>query len=939
MAAPTATYRLQLGPGFGFEEARRALPYLARLGISHLYSSPVLQARKGSSHGYDVVDPTVVSPELGGKAGLQLLLGELRRLEMGLLLDIVPNHMAFTGDNPMLADVLENGPASRYFGFFDVEWDHPYESMKGRLLAPFLGDFYGRCLEKGEIQLLFDRGGFQVRYYDSRLPLRIDSYDSVLAGGLAELRRSLGREHPDYLKFLGALYVLRHLPQAEQLSERHDQIAFAKGLLWELYSSNGEIHRYLDARLRSINGEPGVPSSFDALDRLLREQLFRLSFWKVGTEELNYRRFFNVNELISVRVEQQQVFDHLHALVFSLASELPELGLRIDHVDGLYDPEQYLRRLRQRLPSAYLVVEKVLQAQETLPPSWPVAGSTGYDFLNMVNALCCSRRSRLSLSRIYRRFGGGETPFAGLLLSKKRLVAAKHMTGDVDNLARLLKGLASHYRYASDFTLYGFRRALAELLAQFPVYRSYLSPGEEAVREEERAAIETAVRRSIEALPDFQPELELIRNILTLRFEEEELPAEQRRQWYHFIQRFQQFTGPLMAKGLEDTALYVYNRLLSLNEVGGNPDKLGISLIEFHHFNRKRAASWGTGLNATSTHDTKRGEDVRARLNVLSELPQEWEQQVGQWRRFARRYKSTVNGVEAPDTNDEYFLYQTLLGAFPFRERDRPEFARRLRGYLVKAVREAKVHTAWLAPDAAYEGAYLEFAAHLVGGEEAGGFLQLFLPFQRRIAWYGMLNSLTQTLLKVSCPGVPDFYQGTELWELSLVDPDNRRPVDFALRQRLLAELESGEKAQGLPGLMAALFREPEEGAIKLLLVRQALAARRSWPEPFREGSYLPLRPRGDRHAHLVAFGRKRGPRWALVAAPRFFVSLAPQGRLPLGEEVWGENSIAAPRGVARWRNALTGETLPGGAHLPVGRLFSVFPGALLLGEEGGGRP
>jgi (1->4)-alpha-D-glucan 1-alpha-D-glucosylmutase len=929
-----STYRIQLNPGFGFAQARTILPYLKRLGITTLYLSPVLKARAGSTHGYDVVDPNELNPELGGREQFDGLLEELEKLDMGLLLDIVPNHMAFSGENQMLVDVLENGPSSHYFEFFDVQWDHPVESLRGRLLAPFLGSFYGDCLERGEIRLGYDEKGFHVRYFQLRLPLRLDSYVRILSFRRRELASRLGRSHPEYVKYLGLLYVLGHLPPGEhdiQAGDRYDQIAFAKAMLWELYQENEQIREFVEENIRINNGKPGVSGSFDALEELLKEQYFRLAFWKVGTEELNYRRFFNLNELITLRVEEEKVLNQTHSLVFELGGRFTELGLRTDHVDGLYDPLAYLRRLREHFPGAYIVVEKILALAEELPKAWPVEGTTGYDFLNVVNGLFCNRRNHLKLNKIYRRFQGSDLPFSRLLEEKKRLIAEKHMVGDIDNLANLLKRLAGRYRYGSDFTLYGFKKALAELLAMFPVYRSYVSA--EELSDADRLRIGEAIRRTKANLPDFVHELEFIEKIFKLRFEED-LDPENQRQWYHFIQRFQQFTGPLMAKGMEDTALYIYNRLLSLNEVGGNPEKFGVSLIEFHHFNKKRSSSWPRTMNATSSHDTKRGEDVRARLNVLSELPMEWEHQVGVWSRSNKRYKAGTDSGEAPDSNDEYLLYQTLVGAWPFAESEIPEFKERLESYLIKAVREAKVHTAWLAPDSTYEKAFLDFLAALLDSREDNPFLESFLPFQRRIAWYGMLNSLSQVLLKLTCPGTPDFYQGSEFWDLNLVDPDNRRPVDFARRSAVLERIE--QTGDGETGeLISGLFSGFEDGAIKLFLVYRALQARRVHGALFTAGSYTPLGTSGRRKNNLVVFARNRGSEWAITAVPRFYTELCRPGSLPVGPGTWEDTRVRLPRGIRTLRNLITGERLEARRSLSAEDLFAAFPGALLVGEKG----
>ncbi len=929
MHEPLASYRLQWNARFPFAAGRQIVDYLEALGISDLYASPILHARPGSDHGYDVVEPRELNPELGGEAEFHLLLGELKKRGMGWIQDVVPNHMAYDGENAMLMDVLENGPDSRYYRFFDVRWEHESAGIHGRLLAPFLGSFYGEALEKGEIRLAYDAAGFTVNYYRLRLPLRIDSYLRVLSPGSEELRRRLPADHPEHIKFLGLLYVLRNLPGGEERQARYDQIAFVKRMLWELYSGSPEVRRHLDERLEAFNGHPGVPESFNLLDELLEEQHFRLSFWKVGTEELNYRRFFNINELITLDTANQAVFAATHELVLSFLQRWMFSGLRVDHLDGLSDPEGYLERLRAAAPDSYLVVEKILALDEELPRYLPVQGTTGYQFLNYLNGLFCYRKHHTAFDRLYRRLTGFTVPYAQLVYEKKKLIAARHMAGDVDNLASALSRVASRHRYARDFTLHGLRTALEELLAVFPIYRTYVSP--RRLEEADRRTIEVSVEQARMRRPDFSHELDFVRRVLLLELDEN-ADQEERRLWEEFLARFQQHTGPLMAKGFEDTVFYIYNRLLSLNEVGGNPDKFGVSRIEFHQLCRHRQAYWPHALNATTTHDTKRGEDVRARINVLSEIPEEWERTVREWRRINRRRAGPERHPAVPDRNDEYFLYQTLVGAWSDRSDGREEldlFRARMEEYLIKAVREAKVHTAWLAPDNEYEERCLEFLRRILAPGSA--FLEAFIPFQRKVAWYGTFNSLSQTLVKIASPGVPDFYQGSELWDLRLVDPDNRRPVDYRIRRDLLAMIRAGE---GEPAALARrLLEEPGDGAVKLFLISRALAARHAHPRLFGPGEYVPLEVRGRYREHILAFARRIGSEQAVAAVPRFLTFVVEPGRLPLGEEVWEDTAVVPPPEPSLFRDALTGAEAPGSAPWPVGRLLSQMPAALLIGE------
>lgn len=930
MRIPQATYRLQFTPDFGFRQATDIVAYLADLGISDLYASPIFRARQGSMHGYDMIDPSSLNPELGTPRQFARLTGTVKKYGMGWLQDIVPNHMTFDAQNPYLADILENGPGSAYYRYFDIDWEHYYEAIHGKVLAPFLGSYYGQSLENGELRLGYRADGFAVSYHTLRFPLKIESYLSILADSVAAVRQELGEEHPDYIQLLGILYVLKTLRSDAGNDERRAQVKFIKQILQALHRNNPTIRKAVAAAVKSFNGRRGEPQSFNRLEGLLAEQWFRLAFWKVACEEINYRRFFSINDLISLRIERAEVFNHTHALLLRLFREGHFTGFRIDHIDGLYDPAAYLERLRAQVPDAYLVVEKILAAEEPLP-AWPIEGTTGYDFMNALTGVFCETASAKVFSDQYQRFTGQRQSCAELLYASKKRIIERSLLGDVNNLAHRLKKIASRHRYGSDITMDSLKRALIEVLAEFPVYRSYLDSAD--IRSIDRRFIETALERARARNPSYLNELDYIGKVLLGQIEQF-LPNEERAHWLHFAMRFQQLSGPLMAKGLEDTLLYVYNRLLSLNDVGGEPARFGLPLTAFHTFNRQRRERWPQTLNATSTHDTKRGEDVRARLNVLSELPREWAQQIRGWSRLNRSQKRTLKRSRVPDKNDEYFLYQTLLGAWPFAEEDVPEFISRLKDYLVKAVREAKVHTTWLKPDTDYEDAFLAFVDRILAARQNSAFLREFLPFQRRVAYFGMLNGLAQTLVKITAPGIPDFYQGSELWDLNLVDPDNRRPVDYAGRIEALQGI-MGREASDLEGLIAELLADMTDGRIKLFLIHRALAMRNRHARLFREGDYHPLQVSGPHAGQVIAYARRLGDEIAVTVVPRLLAGWIEDGTLPLGREVWKETVLEWPEDLpAAWRDAFTGAEVSATDAREIGAVLQRFPAALLLGRR-----
>ncbi|MGW8313573.1 MAG: malto-oligosyltrehalose synthase [Desulfuromonadales bacterium] len=917
-------------PDFGFQAMLEIVTYLGDLGISDLYASPIFRARAGSNHGYDLVDPGELNPELGSSEEFDRLTRAIKDQGMGWLQDIVPNHMAFTAENSYIADILENGPASAYYNYFDIDWEHYYEAIRGKVLAPFLGSYFGQALENGELRLDYDEQGFAVSYHTLSFPLKIESYLDILNAGLPAVRRALGQEHPDYIQLLGILYVLKTLRSDAGDNERMDQVRFIKQNLWTLYLQNLTVKKAMDHAVHTLNGQCGEPESFNRLESLLNNQWFRLAFWKVACEEINYRRFFSINDLISVRVENEEVFNHTHALPLRLLREGHFTGLRIDHIDGLYNPASYLHKLRNRAPESFLVVEKILAAGEPLP-AWPISGTTGYDFMNTVNGIFCEVDSAKNFTDIYQRFTGRNQTCAELIYASKKLIIERYMFGDVNNLAHRLKNIASRHRYGSDITMDSLKRALIEILVQFPVYRAYLDSSE--IREFDRQSIETAVARARKINPDYLNEFDYICRVLLGQIEPF-LPEGYREEWLHFAMCFQQLSGPLMAKGFEDTLLYNYNRLLSLNEVGGDPERFGLALDDFHAFNRLQQANWPHTLNATATHDSKWGEDVRARLNVLSEMPREWAQHVRNWARINRGKKKTVDRRKVPDKNDEYFLYQSLLGAWPLSAEDLPDFLSRLKEFIVKAVREAKARTAWLKPDIEYEDAFLSFIDRILSSSRDNTFIEEFLPFQRKIAFFGMLNSLSQTLIKVTAPGIPDFYQGTEFWQLNFVDPDNRRPVDYIQRMKALQEIRT-MASDDLQGLIAELLANMNSGWIKMFLTHKALNTRNRYPALFRVGDYLPLETRGPLSEYVIAFARMCGDEVAITVAPRLLAGWLAEGEQPMGQELWGETSLVIPWGGAIvYRNQLTGGELPAEGELPVGQILDHFPVALLTGRK-----
>ncbi|MHB1529599.1 MAG: malto-oligosyltrehalose synthase [Acidiferrobacteraceae bacterium] len=950
---PLSTYRLQFNRDFTFNQAREIVPYLKALGISHVYASPYLKARPGSRHGYDIIDHNMLNPEIGTYAEFERLCVTLAEHGMGQVLDVVPNHMGVQGgDNTWWLDVLENGQAAEHAGFFDIDWAPTKTELHGKVLLPVLGNHYGAVLDHAELQLRFDaeRGAFVIHYYEHHFPVDPAEYPLILAYRMDALGARLGQDSPVLMEYQSLVTAFRNLPPRDdglperQIERRRDKEVHKRHLAG-LVEHSSDIAWFLKENLRIFNGTAGESSSFDQLHHLIEAQAYRLAFWRVASDEVNYRRFFDINDLAGLRMENDEVFDATHQLLLRLVQEGKLDGLRLDHPDGLYDPEAYFCRLVEQCGrtghAPYLVVEKILAVHEDLRISWPVHGTTGYEFTNLLNGLFVVTSAAERMERLYSGFIGEHINFDDLLYRSKQLIMKTALSGELNVLAKLIAKIAEADRQTGDYTLNGLRTALAEMVACFPVYRGYIS-AREVVAEDRRnveQATAAAKRRSTAADTSI---FDFLCDVLTLAAAAGKSPAYYE-QVLAFSMKFQQFTSPVMAKGLEDTSAYIYHRLLSLNEVGGDPRHFGVTRTAFHRANQVRAEHWPHAMLTTSTHDTKRSEDVRARLNVLSEIPAAWRLALRHWSHANRSLKRIVDGTLVPTANDEYFIYQTLLGIWPPGKPDANEMARfraRLVEYLVKAVREAKVYTSWINPHTVYEDAVVAFADALVNAPAESAFLAEFLPFQRRIARLGMFNSLSQTLIKLTVPGVPDIYQGCELWDFSLVDPDNRRSVDFGYRRGMLDALQAlatqapEQRCAGVGALCDTL----EDGRAKLLVVRSALALRARWPKVFQQGKYSPLAVKGEHAAHLCAYARTAGECTVITVAPRFLARLLGEAdRFPLGENVWGDTTVDMPlhQGNSQYTCAFTGKVLkPHQRCLPVAQVLAEFPVGLIVGER-----
>lgn len=1034
---PRSVYRLQfIRERMTFQNAAALVPYLDELGVSHVYASPCLKAASDSPHGYDVVDYSRLNPELGGDDGFAALAAALRERGMGLILDIVPNHMGIVAaENAWWSNVLENGPSSPYARYFDIDW-HPIKpELADKVLLPLLGGQYGEVLESGQLKLEYLQGAFFLRYYQHQLPIDPGTYPLILAARLDELKETLGEESDDARELESILTALEYLPPAGETdparaAERQREKEVVKRRLRRLTDECPAIAEFIERNLLDLNGTAGEPRSFDRLEELLNAQVYRLSHWKAASDEVNYRRFFDINELAAVCTEDPQVFDLIHQRIFDMLVRGEIDGLRIDHIDGLYDPLEYLWRLQwgyvkalgrdahrriierraaaageqtpdppdweavepkvldslwselgghpppelplkddsdavalpwrtgggesaggdhptYRLP-LYVLVEKILSAEESLPESWPVAGTTGYDFLNPVNRMLVDRTGMHEVLKTYKRFTGESTDFGEVGRLSRLLILRVALSSELHLLAHRLNRISERHRRTRDFTLNSLRLALREILTCFSEYRTYIRRGR--VSERDSHVIHRAVGQAKRRNPARDSALfDFIRDALLLE-QPPDLGEQGRAERNLFVGRFQQVTSPLVAKGIEDTAFYQYLPLTSLNEVGGEPDAGAGTVAELHAENLYRREERPGSFVTTTTHDTKRSEDVRARINVISEMPRQWRSAVNRWSRLNRRHRREVDGLPAPSRNDEYLLYQTLFGTWPL---DPPNaeswkrFVERMQEYMEKATREAKLRTSWISPNEDYDAGVRDFVAAVLDDNPKNRFLAEFRAFEEQAVDFGLYGAVAQLLLKLTSPGVPDIYQGQELWEFRLVDPDNRRPVDFDRRKWLLAELQSAVSSGGEEWLKLARYlgQNPRDDRFKLLVTWQALQFRRRAGDLFRAGRYEPLAVEGFAAEHVCAFAWRRAPSaenpatLAVVAVPRLLARLAGHFHeephspwRPLGEAVWRDSRVLLPEAIAAepLTNHFTGQTCPADEKgLMLADLFAHFPVAL----------
>ncbi len=915
---PLATYRVQLTPDFGFDAAAAIVPYLKSLGITHLYASPFMKARKGSTHGYDIVDHTRLNPELGGEAGFERLSAALKQHDLGLILDFVPNHVGVHfADNPWWLDVLEWGPASPHADLFDIDWDMLAHRARGGVLLPIIGTSYGEALESGEIELRFDEGegSFSAWYFEHRLPIAPVRYSEILRAVVRHAEAADSAAGRALLDLASRNTGLRH-------PDRDEAPAF-KTELAQVAGGAKIIARGLDA-YRAGNDRPAQTLS---LHHLLERQHYKLGHWRLAASEINYRRFFDVNTLAGLRVENADTFNAIHTLVKRLIAEGKLQGLRLDHIDGLRDPVQYFQRLRRLIYAAqgrarpfYMAIEKILGEHEKLPHFAGVHGTTGYEWLNVITQVLVEQNGLEPLDEIWRQVSNTSPKFAPLLKEAKRRVLETLLLSEFTVLSRLLARIAAGHYSSRDFSADNLRRAFELYVLHFPVYRTYLTAA--GPNAHDRELISQTIEQARADWFDADDGLfDFLRDTLTLDLLAPGRAMHSKPRVRRFALKVQQFTGPTMAKSLEDTAFYRYHRLLALNEVGGDPAATALPVAAFHQMMRTRAKQWPHGMTATATHDTKRGEDARARLLALAELPGEWASAVARWKVLNAPHLVLQGEMRAPAAAAEYMLYQTLLGAWPLDGRD-PTFAGRIQAYALKASREGKLETSWLNPVAAYEEGLRTFIERILDPAQSAEFLDSMQTLAQRVALLGALNSLAQVTLKATLPGVADFYQGTEYWDLSLVDPDNRRPVDFSARTQVLAAVERPD--------WGALVRNWTDGHIKLAWTRQLLKLRGELADVFTQGDYEPLEVTGPQRDHVIAFARRHGRHAAIVAVGRSLAPLSASGRNWPKAEAW-QGSVAAP--------GYQVEGTKAASDLPLASLFEHLPvvvrGARVVGVSG----
>ncbi len=905
---PTATYRLQLHHQFTLRQLKSILDYLEQLGIDTIYASPIFASVPGSLHGYDVTNPHILNPEIGNESQLREVADQLRQKKMKWLQDIVPNHMAFDSKNEWLMDVLERGEASEYAVFFDINWKHPEPELSGRLMVPFLGEQLEDCLEKKEIQLLFDEEGFSIKYFDVQWPLSVSAFKILIS----VIKESITpHQKQDFELFDQELNEVNKLALSGIVMKEWKAV---KGKWIADLEKNQPLKKNLDKAVRKINDDKAL------LEEILDSQYYTLEHWRSTEKKIDYRRFFTVNGLICLRMEDEKVFQEYHQYILELQRKGYFDGLRIDHIDGLSEPKAYIEQLRASVgDDCYIIVEKILALNEDFPSDWKSQGTSGYEFLSQVSRLLTHVDGARQLEIYYKNQIAGRKAYEDIVFEKKFFILLHHMKGELDNLISYLHELKLWPDEKTEDV--GMLAALAVFMAAFPIYRIY--PDVFPVDQVEYA--DQALQAALQRKPERSKELKWIRTLFDTQTRIGEVSSE-----LLFLKRMMQFTGPLAAKGVEDTAFYFYNPLISHNEVGDAPGKLAISSSTFHRQMSNRLKKTPYALNATSTHDTKRGEDARARINLLSEIPEEWTRVVEEWRMMNLDKKKKINGILVPAVNQEYFIYQSMIGGFPPDLQVGKEDVSRLKEYVQKFLREEKLYTDWTEPDEIYEQACFDFIDGLF--DKKNRFLESFLPFAEKVIAYGSVYSLSQALIKVAAPGIPDIYQGAELWDLSYVDPDNRRPVDYELRKEILQQIKSKESDN--KKLLCFLASHRNDGFEKMYVLYKSLQFRRKHPEIFWHGEYIPLSiDRGDDTA--FAFARHWNGQWAMVVVPmNISGKMKSTERVPQ-KETWSGISLVPPANApTEWMNVFTGQHFSANGELKLSEIFSEFPVALLTPTE-----
>ena len=955
---PISTYRLQFNKHFTFKDALKIIPYLKEIGVSHCYSSPILWAKTGSLHGYDIIDHSKLNPEIGSHEDFNELVDLINKNKMGIILDIVPNHMGICCKNKWWVDVLENGQASQYANFFDIDWKPIKKELSGKILVPILHDHYGNLLANGEFKLNFDRekGKLKLLYFEHEFPINPSSYTLIMEHRINKLESALGHNNNNFLEYQSIMTVFKNLPKThetdfEKTKERNREKEIAYKRLSELCKKNNSVAKFVEENLLDFRCHPDDILACRRAHEVLEDQAYRLAYWRVSSDIINYRRFFDVNALIGLRAENSSVFNDTHSVILDLIEQKKIHGLRIDHPDGLLDPLSYFKNLQteagkrlgikfdgseekhlssEKLPF-YVVAEKIVAPFEKLPQNWAIHGTIGYEFLNNVNNLFLDNKNSKKFSRIYHRFINKEIDFNELVIKCKKTIMRTALTSELSALSNHLSQLSEKCYSARDYTLNSLREALTEIIACFPVYRTYISAEEKNNKDTDyiKWAVGLAKKRSMSTDPSIY---DFIEKILLCEFETDK-ESEIYGEILNFAMKFQQYTGPLMAKGLEDTSFYNYNRLICLNEVGGNPANFGISVNDFHNGNLNRLNATPHGLLATSTHDTKLSEDVRARICVLSEIPDIWQKKINKLSKINKSKKTKLDNFFIPDKNDEYLFYQVLIGIWNEECSDNQkmrELSERIENYMIKAVREAKTHTSWININSQYENALCEFTRRVLNSPENHPFWKEFLLFHKDVSLRGYINSISQITLKFTGPGVPDIYQGNELWKYNLVDPDNRNPVDFNKFQKLFKEIKPFLKS---PNEDFSFLFPLESGKLKLFISTMLLNLRKKHPDLFKKGNYIPLEVKGSKSENLVAFARNFENETIIVAVPRLIYHMISKEKpFPIGEEVWKDTKIILPDDYKnfKWQDIFTGKIFNSETEIKTGSIINLLPVSVL---------